>query len=145
MTTKTISGEVVENPYGNWSDVDRGWYIGSDNILNLLSEYEGKNVKISIEVISENDSSKNAIELIEEVDEDVSIDWWKQNRKDLNKVIRLYNEWQSVTNFDIHYGKFVLSHANMLKESSEYKSYASWQIEILDTIIERIENFGKES
>ena len=51
MTTKTISGEVKEIPYGNWSDVDTGWYIGSDNIRTLLYEYEGKNVKISIEVL----------------------------------------------------------------------------------------------
>ena len=143
MTTKTISGEVKENPYGNWSDVDTGWYIGSDNIRTLLYEYEGKNVKISIEVLPENDSPKNGIELIGEVDEDVSIDWWKQNRKDLNKVIRFYNEWQSVTNFDIHYGKFVLSHANMLKECSEDKEYSNWQIEILNTIIERIENLER--
>lgn len=143
MNTKTISGEVVENPYGNWSDVDRGWYIGSDKVQTLLYEYEGKNVKITIEVLPENDSPKNAIELIEEVDEDVSIDWWKQNRKDLNKVIRFYNEWQSVTNFDVHYGKFVLSHANNLKESSEEKEYSNWQIEILNTIIERIENLER--
>jgi len=143
MNTKTISGEVVENPYGNWSDVDRGWYIGSDKVQTLLYEYEGKNVKITIEVLPENDSPKNAIELIEEVDEDVSIDWWKQNRKDLNKVIRFYNEWQSVTNFDIHYGKFVLSQANILKESSEEKEYSNRQIEILNTIIERIENLER--
>lgn len=143
MNTKTISGEVVENPYGNWSDVDRGWYIGGDDIQTLLREYEGKNVKITIEVLPENDSPKNVIELIEEVDEDVSIDWWKQNRKDLNKVIRFYNEWQSVTNFDIHYGKFVLSQANILKESSEEKEYSNWQIEILNTIIERIENLER--
>lgn len=143
MTTKTISGEVKEIPYGNWSDVDKGWYIGGDNIRSILYEYEGKNVKISIEVLPENDSPKNTIELIEEVDEDVSIDWWKHNRKDLNKVIRFYNEWQSVTNFDIHYGKFVLSHANMLKECSEEKEYSNWQIEILNTIIERIENLER--
>lgn len=114
-----------------------------DDIQTLLREYEGKNVKITIEVLPENDSPKNVIELIEEVDEDVSIDWWKQNRKDLNKVIRFYNEWQSVTNFDVHYGKFVLSHANMLKESSEEKEYSNWQIEILNTIIERIENLER--
>ena len=53
MTTKTISGEVKEIPYGNWSDVDKGWYIGSDNILNLLSEYEGKKIEITIKELEE--------------------------------------------------------------------------------------------
>lgn len=37
MNTKTISGEVVENPYGNWSDVDKGWYIG-EMIFKLFCE-----------------------------------------------------------------------------------------------------------
>lgn len=53
METKIIAGKIVENPYGNWSDVDTGWYIGFDRIDSFLNSYEGKNVKITIEIIPE--------------------------------------------------------------------------------------------
>lgn len=60
MESKIITGKIVENPYGNWSDVDQGWYIGYDNIETILKNYEGKNVKITIEIIPEveNDDSE---------------------------------------------------------------------------------------
>jgi hypothetical protein len=33
------------------------------------------------------------MEKIEEWDENVNIDWWKESRIKLNKVIRKYNKW----------------------------------------------------
>ena len=53
MGSKIITGKIVENPYGNWSDVDTGWYIGYDRIDSFLNSYEGKNVRITIEIIPE--------------------------------------------------------------------------------------------
>ena len=51
---KTIlTGKVKENPYGNWEDVDKGWYIGWDNILNVLWDFKNKNVRITVEEITE--------------------------------------------------------------------------------------------
>lgn len=56
-----IEGKVRENPYGNWSDVDTGLYVGGKQLFpwgmypepNFLDEYVGKNVRITIEVIEE--------------------------------------------------------------------------------------------
>lgn len=38
----------------------------------------------------------NLINKIEEWDENVDIDWWKESRIQLNKVIREYNKWVDI-------------------------------------------------
>ena len=48
---KIIEGKIVRNPYGDWDDVDKGLYCNDDNINDLLSDYEGKNIRITIEEI----------------------------------------------------------------------------------------------
>ncbi len=45
MKSQTIEGKVKENPWGNWSDVDKGWYIGHEEIRALFYNLEGKCVK----------------------------------------------------------------------------------------------------
>lgn len=52
---ETYEGEVVENPYGNWSDVDHGWYIGSYAIQDILYGLENKKVRITVEVLEDDD------------------------------------------------------------------------------------------
>lgn len=65
-TTKTvIEGICVENPYGNWSDVDKGVYVGGEQIVwnntsipylsTFLNDFIGKNIRITIEEIKEYD------------------------------------------------------------------------------------------
>jgi len=52
--TKTVlQGQLRENPWGNWSDVDKGLFVGSDKIESSLWDLVGKNVKITIEEIDE--------------------------------------------------------------------------------------------
>jgi len=50
----TLDGLVRRNPYGNWSDVDKGLYIDDDNIDNFIeNNYKGRRIKITIEVLEE--------------------------------------------------------------------------------------------
>jgi hypothetical protein len=49
---KTYAGKVRVNPYGDWSDVSKGIQIGvSDWIENIFTDLEGKNVKVTIEIL----------------------------------------------------------------------------------------------
>ena len=50
--TKQISGELVYNPYGNWEDVDKGWYLKTDYGIFDLDEFLQifKNKVVTIEV-----------------------------------------------------------------------------------------------
>ena len=52
-TAIVISGKLERNPYGDWSDVDKGLYVGSEDIDHILMDYEGKDVRITIEEIRE--------------------------------------------------------------------------------------------
>lgn len=64
-----IEGKVKVNPYGDWSDVDKGLYVGGDLIVfdgggafgsslgnTFLDDYVGKNVRITIEVLPDEES-----------------------------------------------------------------------------------------
>lgn len=50
---KVYEGVVEENPWGNWSDVDKGIYIDGERVAregwNVFSDYEGKRVRVTIE------------------------------------------------------------------------------------------------
>lgn len=50
-TMEIIQGGVKKDPYGSWDDSDRGIYIDGDNIDYIFSEFIGKNIKVTIEVI----------------------------------------------------------------------------------------------
>ena len=58
---KEFNGIVKENPYGDWDDVDKGLYIGTDNIEDIIDDlirtYKNKKVKLklNIEEISNSD------------------------------------------------------------------------------------------
>jgi hypothetical protein len=49
----TLEGPVKVNPWGNWSDVDKGLYIGTDRLDNAFYDYEGKKLRITVEVLEE--------------------------------------------------------------------------------------------
>jgi len=52
--SKTITvyeGKVRRNIYGNWSDIDHGWWIGDDCVTNFLSDMEDSRVKVTVEVL----------------------------------------------------------------------------------------------
>ena len=51
--TITMIGKLEENPWGNWSDVDKGWYVDRDSILKVLYDFEDKKVRLTITEIEE--------------------------------------------------------------------------------------------
>lgn len=52
---KTIIGEVVINPYGDWSDVDMGVYFDGDNVESIFRDYGGRRLRVTIEEVEECD------------------------------------------------------------------------------------------
>lgn len=51
---RTYAGLVEINPYGNWSDVDHGLYIGGERFADEhcdLAVLVGKHVAITVEVL----------------------------------------------------------------------------------------------
>lgn len=51
MKTQTLEGKVKENPWGDWSDVDKGVFIGLDEVNSIFREFEGRKIKVTIEEI----------------------------------------------------------------------------------------------
>jgi hypothetical protein len=51
--SEVIEGKCQENPYGNWSDVDHGTYVGNTKVNYLFDKYDGKNIRIIIEELPE--------------------------------------------------------------------------------------------
>lgn len=68
--------------------------------------------------------------LIEELDENVSVKWWKENRKKINLVIRKYNAW-------VKEGSNILQDIEKLKKNS---SFSDWQFDIISEMEEVIKN-----
>lgn len=48
---KVISGDIRQDVFGSWSDCSPGLYIDHDLIETVFSQYRGKRVKVTIEVI----------------------------------------------------------------------------------------------
>lgn len=68
-----LEGPVVFNPYGNYEDVVKGLYIGTDNIKTPFYDLEGKNVKVLIEIVEDSESS-NLLDIGDEIEFDVAAD-----------------------------------------------------------------------
>jgi len=51
--TRTIVGKVVINPFGDWSDCDRGVYLDGDNVVSIFEDYEGRRLRVTIEEVEE--------------------------------------------------------------------------------------------
>lgn len=50
----TFEGKVTVNPYGDWSDVDHGVYIGGERFASEyhpISDLEGKHVRVTVELL----------------------------------------------------------------------------------------------
>jgi len=48
---EAISGKVVQDICGTWSDWDPRLYLGSDTIEGIFAKYRGKNIRVTIEEI----------------------------------------------------------------------------------------------
>jgi hypothetical protein len=50
-TVEIIEGKVERDIFGSWDDCYPGLYLESDMIESIFSEYLGKNIKVTIEEI----------------------------------------------------------------------------------------------
>jgi len=58
MKTEVFEGKIERDPYGIWSDVDRGVYIGGECLAfdcgtTLFDKFQGRTVRVTIEVLPE--------------------------------------------------------------------------------------------
>lgn len=53
-----ISSKIRRNIYGDWSDVDTGFFIDNESIETILARYIGKKVKIIIVEDDENEENE---------------------------------------------------------------------------------------
>ena len=61
-----IDGIVEVNPFGNWSDVDKGVFVGGERMFSydfvgahIFDDYDlvGKNIRITIEVVEDGEDA----------------------------------------------------------------------------------------
>ena len=70
--------------------------------------------------------------------EDTNITWWKECRIELNKIIRIYNDWQ-LNGFSSDSTRKVLAHIELGKQTIGSRDGGSGYMEVL----ERMEQFVK--
>jgi hypothetical protein len=81
------------------------------------------------------------IKLFETIKEDTGISWWDENRRKINEVIKMCNDWQIEHRQDRYYAELTLARINSIKAWSsdqDNRELSGWQIEILDEIEEHI-------
>ena len=72
------------------------------------------------------------IEYIEELDEDTNIGWWNTNRKKLNSVIQIFNDWQIKHRFDEFEKEVLIARIKACRKYGDNNDFSDWQYEILD-------------
>lgn len=78
--------------------------------------------------------------LIEELDVDTGIDWWDGNRRKLNSVIKMFNEWQTIHKFDEFEKEVVLAKINAVRKwGCGYNSFSDWELDLLNEMENYIE------
>lgn len=59
---KVIEGLVEVNPYGDWTDCDRGTYVGGNRVAapggSPFDEFKGRHIRITIEEIDPPDTDE---------------------------------------------------------------------------------------
>lgn len=88
--------------------------------------------------------NENPIKIIEELEVDTDIEWWNENRKRINVIIRMFNEWQTKHRFDSYEKKVLEAHIKSLRrshrENDGYHEFSDWQIDIIDEIENWVNN-----
>jgi len=82
--------------------------------------------------------------LIDEIEVDTNINWWNENRRKLNKVIRKFNNWQTVDKFDEYEKDVVLAMIDTCRRDGGDKSFSEWQYDILNDMEKFINNLNTE-
>ena len=52
-TVTVITGKVQDDVFGSWEDCSPGTYIGHDKVDSIFNNFYGKNIKVTIEVLPE--------------------------------------------------------------------------------------------
>lgn len=55
--TETIIGKVVRDKYGSWEDCSPGLYLGDDFVETLFSNYIGKTIRVTVEVVESEETN----------------------------------------------------------------------------------------
>lgn len=55
--TETITGKVVRDKYGSWEDCSPGVYLGDDMVETLFSNYIGKTIRVTVEVVESEETN----------------------------------------------------------------------------------------
>ena len=85
------------------------------------------------------------IEYIEELDEDTNIGWWNTNRKKLNSVIQIFNDWQIKHRFDEFEKEVLIARIKACRKYGDNNDFSDWQYEILDDMEKFIAEFEMEN
>jgi hypothetical protein len=51
ITLTVIEGKVAKNIHGSWEDCDPGLYLGDERVISRFSDYLGKHIRVTIEVL----------------------------------------------------------------------------------------------
>jgi hypothetical protein len=78
---------------------------------------------------------------LEEWSETTGINWWNEGRKKLNKIIRKFNKWQRVHDFDPEKSRKLLSRIEEGKQTIGAKDGGSGYLEEL----EKMESFVNQN
>jgi len=85
------------------------------------------------------------IEYIEELDEDTNIGWWNTNRKKLNSVIQIFNDWQIKHRFEEFEKEVLIARIKTCRKYGDNNDFSDWQYEILDDMEKFIAEFEMEN
>jgi hypothetical protein len=72
------------------------------------------------------------IKLIEPLETNTDVTWWNINRKRINKVIKLFNEWQTIHKFDDFEAKVVKAHIVSCRKLGSKEWFSSWRFDLLN-------------
>jgi len=122
-----------------------------EEAIELLRRIERENFNVDEDLkediqhflwsLPENGEDEEKVKCMEELDENTPIGWWNENRRKINEIIRLYNEWQTVHHFDRYQKEIVKGRSLALKKWAEEGSeFSDWQIEILDEIVDSLDS-----
>lgn len=103
---------------------------------------ECEEIILSMFNCSNNEYEDRELKLIEKADENTSISWWNENRKKINSIIDMFNDWQTVYRFNSFRKKIVLARIDSLRKENEESKYefSDWQLNLLTEMEEFLNN-----
>jgi len=84
------------------------------------------------------------IKYLYELETSDPIEWRNDNRKKINEVIRLFNEWQIEHDFAEKQKRVLLARIEALKEYGKEHSFAEWQFATITEMEDHIRKFEED-